>query len=92
MKIAQFPRKEADFNTRLVHTPLWELGIDEIAGHNIESAGRTEVNKMLKEGWMLLHIYTLRYSEDGVWRERPMVILGKPHRSVDKWTNIAPPD
>jgi hypothetical protein len=33
---------------------------------------------MLQEGWVLLHIYTLRYPEDGVWRERPMAILGKP--------------
>jgi len=62
--------------------PLWELGISELAGHNIESAGRIEVNDMLKEGWLLLHIYTLRYPEDGVWRERPMAILGRPHRMV----------
>lgn len=58
--------------------PLWELGITELAGHNIETAGREEVNKMLSEGWLLLHIYTLKYREDGVWRERPMAILGKP--------------
>lgn len=58
--------------------PLWELGITELTGHNIETAGRDEVNKMLDEGWILLHIYTLKYREDGVWRERPMAILGKP--------------
>lgn len=63
---------------RLSHVPLWELRIEELAGHNIETQGREEVNKMLKEGWILLHIYTLRYQEDGAWRERPMVILGKP--------------
>lgn len=57
--------------------PLWELGITELTGHNIETAGRDEVNKMLSEGWILLHIYTLKYREDGVWRERPMAILGK---------------
>lgn len=58
--------------------PLWRLNIGELAGHNLESHGREEVNRMLKEGWVLLHIYTLKYPEDGVWRERPMAILGKP--------------
>lgn len=57
---------------------LWDLDIEELAGHNIETQGREEVNKMLKEGWVLLHIYTLKYPEDDVWRERPMAILGKP--------------
>ena len=57
---------------------LWELGITELTGHNIEIAGRDEVNKLLTEGWILLHIYTLKYREDGIWRERPMAILGKP--------------
>ncbi|MBI2337770.1 hypothetical protein HYU95_01170 [Candidatus Daviesbacteria bacterium] len=58
--------------------PLWQLEIKEITGHNIESAGREVVNGLLKKGWVLLHIYTLTYHEDGVWRERPMAILGKP--------------
>lgn len=57
---------------------LWELNIGELTGHNIETAGREEVNRLLKEGWVLLHIYTLKYKEDGAWRERPMAILGKP--------------
>jgi len=57
---------------------LWELNIGELTGHNIETAGREEVNKLLSEGWLLLHIYTLKYREDGAWRERPMAILGKP--------------
>ncbi len=59
---------------------LWDLGITELAGRNIESQGREEVNKMLEEGWILLHIYTLKYREDGTWRERPMAILGKPQK------------
>lgn len=58
--------------------PIWQLNIDELAGRNIETVGREEVNEMLKTGWVLLHIYTLKYREDGVWRERPMAILGKP--------------
>lgn len=58
--------------------PLWELEIEEVEGHNLEVKGREEVNRMLADGWMLLHIYTLKYQEDGVWRERPMAILGKP--------------
>lgn len=49
----------------------------EITGHNIESRGRKEVNRLLEAGWRLLHIYTLRYEEDGVWLERPMAILGR---------------
>ncbi len=57
---------------------LWELGIAELTGHNIETQGREEVNNLLNEGWILLHIYTLKYKEDGAWRERPMAILGKP--------------
>ncbi len=58
--------------------PLWRLEIAELMGKNIEARGRTHVNKLLKQGWILLHVYTLKYSEDGVWRERPMAILGKP--------------
>lgn len=58
--------------------PLWQLDIAEVAGHNLEARGRDEVNRLLAAGWRLLHIYTLRYQEDGVWRERPMAILGRP--------------
>ena len=56
---------------------LWELDIAEVTGHNLEARGREEVNRLLGEGWRLLHIYTLRYREDEVWRERPMAILGR---------------
>lgn len=58
--------------------PLWQLDIAELTGHNLEARGRQEVNRLLNEGWQLLHIYTLKYQEDGVWRERPMAILGRP--------------
>jgi FtsZ-binding cell division protein ZapB len=57
--------------------PLWQLNIVELTGHNLESRGREEVNRLLGSGWRLIHIYTLKYEEDGVWRERPMAILGK---------------
>lgn len=57
--------------------PLWQLDIEEVTGHNLEARGREEVNRLLKSGWRLLHIYTLKYEEDGVWRERPMAILGR---------------
>lgn len=57
--------------------PLWQLDIVELTGHNIEAHGREEVNRLLQSGWRLLHIYTLKFQEDGVWRERPMAILGK---------------
>jgi hypothetical protein len=56
---------------------LWQLGIVEVTGHNLEARGREEVNRLLGVGWHLLHIYTLKYHEDGVWRERPMAILGR---------------
>lgn len=58
--------------------PLWQLDIAELTGHNLESKGREEVNRLLQAGWRLLHVYTLKYQEDGVWRERPMAILGRP--------------
>lgn len=67
--------------------PLWGLGIVEVTGHNLETAGREEVNTLLKEGWVLLHIYTLRYFDDtdsGTWRERPMAILGRPSDDLFK--------
>jgi hypothetical protein len=57
------------------------MDIVEVTGHNIESRGRQEVNRLLGEGWVLLHIYTLKYEEDGIWRERPMAILGRPRNS-----------
>ena len=67
-----------------VNKPLWELGITELAGRNLETSGRGEVNDMLQNGWILLHIYTLRYPEREsprgpryIWRERPMAILGR---------------
>jgi hypothetical protein len=60
--------------------PLWQLDIVELTGHNLEARGREEVNRLLDTGWRLLHIYTLKYEEDGVWREKPMGILGKPRK------------
>ena len=63
--------------------PLWQMGIVELRGHNIESRGREEVNRLLDEGWVLLHIYTLKYEESGVWRERPMAILGRPKKQAE---------
>lgn len=58
---------------------LWQLGIKEVTGRNLEASTRQEVNDMLNDGWMLLHIYTLKYREDDTWRERPMAILGRTH-------------
>ena len=68
----------ADVQISVLETlPLWQLDIVELAGHNLETRGREEVNRLLETGWRLLHIYTLKYEEDGVWRERPMGILGR---------------
>ena len=57
--------------------PLWQLDIAEVTGHNLEARGQSKVNRLLASGWRLLHIYTLKYEEGGVWRERPMAILGR---------------
>ena len=67
-----------DLAAAVVGLPLWQLDIVELIGHNIESRGRDDVNRLLQQGWRLLLIYTLRYQEEGVWRERPMAILGRP--------------
>jgi len=61
--------------------PLWQLNIVEVTGHNLEARGREEVNRLLEEGWRLLHIYTLKYREGETWRERPMGILGRTKAS-----------
>lgn len=37
--------------------PLWQLNIGEVTGHNLEVGGREEVNRLLNQGWRLLHIY-----------------------------------
>jgi hypothetical protein len=57
---------------------LWQLDIVELAGHDSEARGREEVNRLLQAGWVLLHIYTLKYHEDGIRRDRPTAILGRP--------------
>lgn len=61
---------------------LWNLEIAELTTKNLEASGREEVNDLLQKGWILLHIYTLKYKDeiDGeiTWRERPMAILGRP--------------
>jgi hypothetical protein len=64
-------------NTCSQWPPLWQLDIVELTGHNLEAPGRVEVNQLLDAAWGLLHIYTLKYQEDGVWRERPMGIPGR---------------
>lgn len=69
----------------LDYVPLWDLNIEEIVGHNLEVRGRRVVNRLLQKGWKLLHVYTLHYKVNGVWRERPMAILGR-------LKNISPKD
>jgi hypothetical protein len=60
----------------LERSPLWQLDIVEVTGHHLEARGTGRGESVTGEGWRLLHIYTLRYQEDGVWRERPMAFLG----------------
>ncbi len=69
-------REEAPASV-LDQLPLWQLNVVEVTGHNLEAKGREEVNRLLAAGWRLLHVYTLKYEEDGTWRERPMAILGR---------------
>jgi len=74
--------------------PLWQFDFAEVTGHNLESRGRKEVNRLLAAGWRLLHVYTLRYEENGVWRERPMAILGRLRngsREARKSELLSPP-
>ncbi len=87
VKLRRNQGESADLATTLVASPLWQLDIVELTGHNIEARGREEVNELLGQGWRLLHIYTLKYQEDGVWRERPMAILGRP-RKADESRNF----
>lgn len=63
--------------------PLWELQIEAVETHNLEAKGKEEVNTMLSKGWVLLHVYTLKYREEDVWRERPMAILGMPRNRAN---------
>lgn len=56
---------------------IWNLGIKELTAKSLEASTRDEVNDMLANDWLLLHLYTLRYREDGTWRERPMAVLGR---------------
>jgi hypothetical protein len=67
----------------LEKVPLWQLDIAEVTGHNLEARGREEVNRLLGSGWHLLLIYTLKFQEGGVWRERPMAILGRLKNNQD---------
>jgi hypothetical protein len=76
---ARAPKRLPALSINVVDTlPLWQLDTVELTGHNLEARGREEVNPLLGAGWRLLHIYTLKYHEDSVWRERPMAILGRP--------------
>lgn len=72
-------KKSAEYDI-LEILPLWQLDIGEVTGFNLETRGRKKVNELLKNGWLLLYVYTLIYQEDGVWRERPMAILGLPRK------------
>lgn len=63
---------------------LWELGIDAVEARTLQANGREEVNKLLSEGWTLIHVYTVKYKDEDVWRERPMAIIGRPR---DKFTS-----
>jgi len=69
--------------------PLWQLDVVELTGHNLEARGREEVNRLLHSGWHLLHIYTLKYEENGVWRERPMAILGKLREEAKEFRSVS---
>lgn len=70
--------KETEYVPVGPSSPIWELGITELEGRSLEKSTRDDVNEMLESGWILLHVYTLKYREDDIWRERPMAILGKP--------------
>jgi hypothetical protein len=58
--------QKSALSTAFPQVPLWQLGITELTGHNIEAEGRVKVNELLKNGWILLYIYILIYEEDGI--------------------------
>jgi hypothetical protein len=72
--------------------PLWQFNFAEVTGHNLEARGRKEVNRLLAAGWRLLNVYTLRYEENGVWRERPMAILGRLRNDSGEQRTTESPD
>ena len=78
------PKKMATNLAIVPGTELWKLDIIELTGHNVEAQGREEVNALLKKGWVVLHLYTLRYQDDNIWRERPMTILGRPRKKQQR--------
>jgi hypothetical protein len=78
-------------NEKVEREPLWRLDFTEVTGHNLEARGREEVNRLLQAGWRMLHIYTLKYEEDGVWRERPMAILGRLREHAEPARLASPP-
>ena len=81
---AQANEPESFFQNVVEILPLWGLEIVEVTGHNLEARGREDVNRLLQSGWRLLHVYTLKYRENGVWRERPMAILGRLRDSQEQ--------
>ena len=62
--------------------PLWELQIQAVETHSLEGKGKEEVNGLLSDGWVLLHVYTLKHREDDIWKERPLVIIGRPKHKI----------
>lgn len=70
-------KKPADAPLYPSFMPLWQLRISEVQAINLETRGRKKVNELLQKGWILLHVYTVRYKDEDVWRERPMAVLGK---------------
>ena len=83
------PDAEAGIRVSIDAQPLWQFDFAEVTAHNLEARGRKEVNRLLAAGWRLLHVYTLRYEQDEVWRERPMAILGRL-RNVERETCKSP--
>ena len=47
--------------------PLWQFDFAEVTGHNLESRGRKEVNRLLAAGWRLLHVtrFVMRKTASG---------------------------
>jgi hypothetical protein len=48
------------------------------------------VNRLLAAGWRLLNVYTLRYEENGVWRERPTESPDFPRKAPQETPALFP--
>lgn len=71
--------------------PLWQLNIGEVTRHNLEVGGREEVNRLLNQGWQLLHIYGDHAGKSLVvliGQKKPLAIAVRNDRPQRRYTGL----